>query len=54
MSFSELAAAAWTTMFSSVPMMAPFAVSVAVIACVPAVLNVTVNVWLPASAAVNV
>ena len=44
-SFSELAAAAWTTMFSSVPMMAGFAVSVAVIACVPAVLNVTVNVW---------
>ena len=52
--FSDLAAAAWTMMFSSVPMMAEFAVSVAVIAWVPAVLNVTVNVWVPSLAAVKV
>ena len=41
-------------MLSSVPMMAEFAVSVAVIDCVPAVLNVTVNVWVPSLAAVKV
>ena len=52
--FSELAAAPWTTMFSSVPMMAEFAVSVAVIASEPAVLKVTVNVWVPSFAGVKV
>ena len=40
-------------MFSSVPVMAGFAVSVAVIDWMPAVLNVTVNVWVPSSAAVK-
>ena len=41
-------------MLSSVPMMDEVAVSVAVIDCAPAVLNVTVKVDWPSSAAVKV
>ena len=51
--FSDLAAPGLTMKFSSVPTMAGFTVSVAVIAWLPAVLNVTVNVWVPSFAAVK-
>ena len=49
-----LAAAGLTLIPESVPVMATFVVSVAVIDWLPAVLSVTVNVYVPSSADVKV
>ena len=49
-----LAAAAWTVMLLLAPGMLAFAVSVAVIDCVPAVFKVAKKLCLPAVAAVKV